>query len=248
MKSKMTAAEHAALDPSLQGHYTAAEDGSFDLFIEGAPTGYIAADQVAQLQSNTAGLNRKISELEAERDQAKTQLSAAQQGQQTAQGSRQPNSRASSRQQGWEAQAAQLTQQLTEMQAREQAATQAAAQATRNAALDSAADQVFVKAQYREDVRARALRAGWDTDDSGNLVLPNTFSQTNAGQPMGIEEYMASQRAAAPDLFNQAQPGGPAPGDNGNPGVGPVIATGADVVANLDKVVAGEFTPGQPTA
>ena len=32
MKAKLTAAEHAALDPTLQGEYTAAEDGTFNLF------------------------------------------------------------------------------------------------------------------------------------------------------------------------------------------------------------------------
>ena len=242
MKTKLTAAEHAALDPTLQGEYTAAQDGNFDINLEGAPTGYVATDQVTQLQSNTAGLNRKISELETERDQAKTQLTEAQAAQQAAQ--QQGDQKA----QGWETQVAQLGQQVEVLTKRDEAATQAAAQTRRNAALDSAADKVFVKAQYREDVRARALRDGWATDDNGHLALPNIFSKTNPGQPMGIEEYMASQRAAAPDLFNQAQPGGPAPGENGKPGVGPVIATGADVMANLDKVVAGEFTPGEPTA
>ena len=63
MKAKLTAAEHAAIDPSLQGEYKPAEDGTFDLNIEGAPTGFVADDQVTQLQSNTAGLNSKISEI-----------------------------------------------------------------------------------------------------------------------------------------------------------------------------------------
>ena len=238
MKVKLTAQEHAALDPSLQGEYTAAQDGTFDLTLEGAPTGYVADDQVTQLQSNTAGLNSKIIELEAERDQIKTQLTEAHTAQQQGQ----------QQQQGWEVQAAQLTQQLKELTAREQAATQAAAQATRNAALDSAADQVFVKAQYREDVRSRALRAGWATDDNGHLVLPNIFSQTSPGQPMGIEEYMASQRVAAPELFNQADPGGPPPAGVGKTSVGPVIATGADVIANLDDTVAGKFQVAAPPA
>ena len=238
MKVKLTAQEHAALDQSLQGEYTAAQDGTFDLTLEGAPTGYVADDQVTQLQSNTAGLNSKIIELEAERDLAKTQLTEAQTAQQQGQ----------QQQQGWEVQAAQLTQQLKELTAREQAATQAAAQATRNAALDSAADQVFVKAQYREDVRSRALRAGWNTDDNGNLALPNIFSKTNPGQPMGIEEYMASQRVAAPELFNQADPGGPPPGGNVKPSVGPVITDGASVLANLDEVAVGNFQVAPPTA
>ena len=242
MKAKLTAAEHAAIDPSLQGEYKPAEDGTFDLNIEGAPTGFVADDQVTQLQSNTAGLNSKIIGLEAERDQAKTLLTEAQAAQQTAQ------QQGQQQQQGWEVQAAQLTQQLKDLTEREQAATQAAAQATRNAALDTAADKVFVKAQYREDVRARALRNGWDTDDNGHLVLPNTFSQTHPGQPMGIEEYMASERVVAPDLFNQSEPGGPPPGGNDKPGVGPVIATGADVIANLDDVTAGKFQVAPPTA
>ena len=242
MKTQLTAAEHAAIDPTLQGEYKLADDGTFALNLEGAPTGYVAADQVTQLQSNTAGLNRKISELETERDQVKTQLTEAQAAQQTAQQQGQQQA------QGWETQAAQLTQQLKELTEREQAATQAAAQATRNAALDSAADKVFVLPLYRPDVQSRALRNGWDLDDSGNLVLPNTFSKTNPGQPMGIEEYMADDRQQYPGNYNQAEPGGPAPGGNGQPGIGPVITDGASVLANLDKVVAGEFTPGEPTA
>ena len=242
MKAKLTADEYQALPDALKGECRQDADGTWALTFDGTPEGYVADDQVTQLQSNTAGLNSKIIGLEAERDQAKTLLTEAQAAQQTAQ------QQGQQQQQGWEVQAAQLTQQLKELTAREQAATQEAAQATRNAALDTAADKVFVKAQYREDVRARALRAGWDTDDSGVLVLPNTFSQTNPGQPIGIEEYMASQRAVAPDLFNQSQPGGPAPGENGKPGIGPVITDGASVIANLDKVVVGEFTPGEPTA
>ena len=241
MKAKLTAAEHAATDPTLQGEYKPAEDGTFDLTLEGAPTGFVAADQVATLQSNAAGLNSKINEVEAERDLAKTQLTEAQQAQQTAQQQGQQQA------QGWEAQAAQLTQQLKDMQEREQAALYDAQTAKLNNAIDSAADKVFVKPQYREDVRARALRAGWDTDDNGHLVLPNTWSQTNPGQPIGIEEYMASQRVAAPELFNQSQAGGPAPGENGKPGGGPVITDGASVIANLDKTVAGDFQVAPPT-
>ena len=50
MKATLTAAEHAAIDPTLQGEYTVAEDGTFNLNLEGAPTGFVAADQVTQLQ------------------------------------------------------------------------------------------------------------------------------------------------------------------------------------------------------
>ena len=209
MKAKITAPEHAALDPTLQGEYKPADDGTFDLNLEGAPAGFVAADQVTQLQSNTAGLNRKISELETERDQVKTQLTEAQ-AQQTA------DKQVVTEKTTLEGQIAQLAEQLKAQQARNEEADRVAAEARRGAVLTTASDEVFVKPASRAYVLWKAQQDGWTLDEQGSLSRPNVFSEQNPGQPQAIGEYMAALRTAEPDHFNQAQPSGPAPGDNGH--------------------------------
>jgi hypothetical protein len=243
---KVTVSSLDEVPESLQSEYEE-KDGKFYLKLEGEPSGYAKASDLAEFRDNNIALQKRIKKLSAEfegidpAEHKKLKGRIAELEKQGIKGD------GDSLQKIIEKAVTPLQKKLEEMSEREKRANEALEKRD----LESLLSKEGLKAGISEKAMPDYLRRGLEVFklDDGKAVARDgdtpLFSKVKPSEPLSISEWVGGLSSDAPHLFKASAGGGskPAGGDGGAVTYDP--ADQDAFLANVDKIAKGEVKPRQ---